>query len=99
MIVYNEGRGAIFHELELVALTGRVEFGKDPQISTSYSVDGETWGQDHSIKAGAAGDRLKRLVWLQQGHMRNWRLQRFRGDSQSHISMARLEARVEPLAY
>jgi hypothetical protein len=97
IIMYNEGRGAIFHELELVSLTGRVAFGLDPQISTSYSTDGENWSQDRFIKAGKQGDRHKRLVWLQQGHMRNWRIQRFRGDSQSFISIARLEARVEPL--
>ncbi len=35
LIVYNEGNGALFHELELVALTGRVALGVDPQISTS----------------------------------------------------------------
>lgn len=97
-IVYNEGRGAIFHELELVCLTGRTAFGLDPQISTSYSVDGETWSQDKFIKVGKMGDRAKRIVWFQQGAMRNWRIQRFRGDSQSFISIARLEARIEPLA-
>lgn len=98
-IIYNEGRGAIFHELELCGLTGRVALGDNPVISTSYSTDGETWSQDKSISAGKIGDREKRLVWLQQGHMRNWRIQRFRGDSRSHISFSRLEARLEPLAY
>lgn len=99
MVVYNEGRGAIFHELELVALTGRVAFGKDPTISTSYSTDGETWSQLHTIKVGKLGNRSRRLSWLQQGSMRNWRIQRFSGDSQAHLSFARLEARIEPLAY
>ncbi len=98
LIVYNEGRGAIFHDLELVCLTGRTAFGLDPQISTSYSVDGETWSQDKFIRAGKQGDRAKRLLWLQQGAMRNWRMQRFRGDSQAFISVARLEARLEALA-
>ena len=97
LIVYNEGRGAIFHELELVCLTGRTAFGADPQISTSYSLDGLTWSQDKSVKVGMRGDRAKRIAWLQQGNMRNWRIQRFRGDSQSFISIARLEARLEPL--
>jgi len=98
LIVYNEGRGAIFHELELVCLTGRVEFGSDPQISTSYSIDGETWSQDKFVKVGKQGDRTKRIVWLQQGAMRNWRMQRFNGDSRAFISVARLEARLEALA-
>ncbi|HJR33160.1 MAG TPA: packaged DNA stabilization protein [Pseudomonas sp.] len=98
-IIYNEGNGAIFHELELVALTGRIALGANPVISTSYSVDGEVWSQDKFIRAGKIGQRAKRLVWLQQGHMRNWRIQRFRGDSDAHISIARLEAQLEPLAH
>jgi hypothetical protein len=31
--------------------------------------------------------------------MRNWRIQRFRGDSDSHMSFARLEAQIEALAF
>lgn len=98
LIVYNEGRGAIFHELELVTLPGRVALGDDPSISTSYSLDGETWSQDKSIAAGKQGDRLKRLVWRRQGSMTHWRIQRFRGDSSSRLSFVRLEAQLEPLA-
>lgn len=97
-VVYNGGMGAIFHELELVALSGRVDLSASPVISTSYSVDGETWSQDKTIAAGQQGDRNKRLVWRQQGHMRNWRVQRFRGDSSAHLAFARLEAQLEPLA-
>lgn len=99
LIVYGEGRGAIFHELELVTLTGSIELGKTPTISTSYSVDGQTWSNPMFISAGTIGQRSKRLRWMQQGHMLNWRIQRFQGDSQAHLSFARLEARIEPLAY
>lgn len=98
-IIYNEGRSAIFHQIELICLTGRVAFGEDPTISSSYSVDGEIWSQSKFINAGRLGDRSKRLVWLQQGHMRNWRIQRFLGTSDAHISIARLEAQLEPLAF
>jgi hypothetical protein len=98
-IVYNEGNGALFNRLELVALTGRVGLGLNPAISTSYSFDGQTWSQDRSIRVGTIGNTLNRLVWFQQGHMRNWRMQRFKGDSQAYISMARLEAQLEPLAF
>jgi len=98
LIIYNESNGAIFNELELVSLTGSVALGVDPIISTSYSVDGQAWSQDRSIRAGTTGSR-KRLAWFQQGHMRNWRIQRFRGDSQAHLSFIRLEAQIEPLAY
>jgi hypothetical protein len=98
IIVYNEGNGAIFNRLELVSLTGSVALGKNPQISTSYSVDGKAWSQDRSITVGTTGSN-KRLTWFQQGHMRNWRIQRFRGDSDAHLSFARLEAQIEALAY
>lgn len=98
-IAYNEGNGAVFHELELVALTGRVAIGKDPTIATSYSLDGVSWSQEKTIRTGTVGNTLKRLVWFQQGFMRNWRIQRFRGDSDAHVSFARLEAQLEGLAY
>lgn len=98
-ILYNEGRGAIIHELELVGLTGSVALGDDPAVTTSYSVDGVEWSQDRTISAGKIGQRAKRLVWAQQGAMQQWRVQRFRGDSDAHIAVARLEARVEPLAW
>lgn len=99
LIAYNEGNGAIFNELELVALTGRVALGVDPIISTSYSVDGMAWSQDRPIRVGTTGSTKKRLAWFQQGHMLNWRIQRFRGDTQAHLSFARLEAQIEALAY
>lgn len=98
-IAYNEGNGAIFNRLELVSLTGSIAIGKNPKISTSYSVDGQSWSQDRSISVGTTGNTAKRLAWFQQGHMSNWRIQRFRGDSDAHISFVRLEAQLEPLAY
>jgi hypothetical protein len=99
LIVYNESNGAIFNELELVSLTGSVALGTNPQINTSYSVDGKAWSQDRSITVGTTGNTVKRLAWFQQGHMRNWRIQRFRGDSDAHVSFIRLEAQIEALAF
>jgi len=99
LIVYNESNGAIFNELELVSLTGSVALGTNPQISTSYSVDGKAWSQDRYITVGTIGNTVKRLAWFQQGHMRNWRIQRFRGDSDAHVSFIRLEAQIEALAF
>lgn len=96
-VVYNEGRGAVFHELELVALPGRVTFGDDPVIWTSYSVDGETWSIERAAKAGRQGQRAQRIAWRRLGFMRQWRVQRFRGLSDAHVSFARLEAQLEPL--
>jgi hypothetical protein len=98
IIVYNQSLGAIFHQMELVSLTGRVQLGLNPQISTSYSKDGLSWSQDRFTSVGTIGATQKRITWFQMGNMRNWRIQRFRGDSDAHISIARLEAQIEPLA-
>lgn len=97
VIVYNEGNGAIFHQLELVTLPGRVPLGADPVVWTSFSADGEGWSQEFPCPAGKQGDRTKRLIWLQQGPMGNWRIQKFRGTSDAFLSCARLEAELEPL--
>lgn len=96
-ILYNEGNGAIFHELELVCLTGNAVLGLDPTIWTSYTLDGQTWSQERPRTAGKQGERNKRISWLQQGSMRNWRSQKFRGNSDAHLSVVRLEATLEPL--
>jgi hypothetical protein len=99
LMLYNEASGAVIHELELVALTGSVALSSNPQIATSYSLDGQSWSQDRWITVGTTGNTHKRLVWWRQGFMRRFRVQRFRGTSQAHISMLRLEAQIEPLAY
>ena len=98
-IAYNKGDGAIFHSLELAGLTGSVAPGADPRIRTSYSADGVTWSQDRSIPVGMLGQRLKRLQWRRLGRMSSQRIQRFQGDSDAHITVARLEAAVEPLQF
>lgn len=97
-ILYNKGNGAIIHELELVVITGRADFGEDPTIYTQYSLDGEVWSMLKKVKAGKSGQRNKRLLWLQQGTMRNWRIQRFQGTSDAQLSAVRLEARIEPMS-
>lgn len=96
-IIYNSGNDAIFHELELVCLTGDIAPGSDPVIWTQYTVDGVTWSQERSTKVGKQGDRLKRIMWRTQGRLGRWRGQRFRGNSDAHIAITRLEAKLEPL--
>lgn len=97
LMLYNEGKGAVIHDLELVSLPGRVSLGEDPTIWTSYSLDGETWSQERPKSAGKQGERNKRLQWRRQGAMRLYRTQRFRGTSDAFLSVARLEANIEPL--
>lgn len=96
-ILYNESKGAIFHMIELVTLTGRVDLGASPVIWTSWSEDGETFSLERPCPVGKQGDRTRRITWMRQGGMRNWRIQRFRGTSESHLSFARLEITIEPL--
>lgn len=96
-ILYNEGRGGIIHQMELACLPGRVAFGANPVVWTSFSDDGETWSQEWTCYAGMQGDRRKRLTWLDQGDLTNWRIQRFRGTTDAHMSFARLELEMEAL--
>lgn len=96
-ILYNEGRGGIIHQMELACLPGRVAFGANPVVWTSFSDDGETWSQEWTCYAGMQGDRRKRLTWLDQGDLTNWRIQRFRGTTDAHMSFARLELELEAL--
>ena len=95
--LYTEGTGAIVHNMELVGLPGGVEFGKDPVIWTSYSLDGAKWSQERPIQSGKFGETLKRLCWRRQGFIRNWRVQKFRGTSDNHQSIVRLEMELEKL--
>lgn len=95
LIMYNEGRGAVVHQLELVTLNGRIN--ADPVVWTSYSTDGVTFGQELPKPAGKFGERNRRIAWLRNGILRPWRIQRFRSTSEAHISIARLEAEVEPM--
>lgn len=97
-LAYNDSKGAIWHSLELVCLNGRTEFGEVPYISTSYTLDGEVWSQERVLKVGIQGGRMRRIAWFQQGMMRNWRAQRFQGDSRALLSIARLEVDLEPLS-
>ena len=97
-IIYNDSKGAQVHELELAALTGRNSLNDVAWIGTNYSLDGMLWSQDRLIDAGLRGNRNQRLVWRKQGMMRNFRIQRFFGDSNSRLTFLRLEAQIEPLA-
>lgn len=97
MVMYNGGNDAIVHEMELVCLTGRVALGVDPVIWTKYTINGSDWSQERTAKAGKQGNLTKRIAWRGQGPMRHWRAQSFRGTSDAHLSIARLEAQIEPL--
>lgn len=98
-LMQNQSKGGQIHELELISLTGRVALGADPIITTAYSIDGETWSTERPIYSGRRGQRNKRLVWRSLGLWRTYRIHRFRGDTQSHLSFIRLEVTAEGLLY
>ena len=98
LMVYNQSKGAAIHEIELVALPGRVAFGAQPVVFTSYSEDGETWSMERPTPAGAQGNRRARIAWRRQGRIRGYRVQRFRGTSDAHVGFVRLEIQPEALS-
>lgn len=96
-IIYNESRGAIIHSLELVSITGRSVVGVDSTAWSSYSLDGIQWSQERARSIGKIGETTKRIDWRRNGAMANFRIQKFRGTSDAMLSVARLEAEIEPL--
>ena len=98
-VLYNEAKGLIVQQLELVGITGRTEVGVDPEISCRYTQDGRSWSQPRYISSGKTGETRKRLVWFRQGAFRNYRGFRFTGDSSARLTFARLELEGEPLMY
>jgi hypothetical protein len=96
--LYNNSRGGLIHELELVGLPGNNALSESDQIYTQHSEDGRSWSKYKYITAGPQGNRSQRLRWRRQGRMSNYRTQRFGGTSNSRLAITRLEARVEPLA-
>lgn len=97
-IIYNGSRGAIVHDLELAALPGYAATGAAPIIFTSSSDDGVNYTPERGISAGTRGQTQKRIAWRRLGFMRNYRIQQFRGLTDCHLPIARLEAQLEPLS-
>jgi hypothetical protein len=95
-IAYNEARGVAVHELELVALPGR-RSAAESTITTAYTHDGTTWSPETPCASGAPGETQQRIVWRRCGRVKQSRIQRFKGTSDSAVSISRLEARMEPL--
>lgn len=95
--LYNESKGAIINQMELEALTGRAELGRDPTIFASWTNDGLTWSNERTARAGKIGQYMQRVVWFMCGFFRHWRGLRFRGANDTRISFARLEVVTEGL--
>jgi len=98
-IVYNEGKSVMIHALELQALNGSAAFGSLALINHTYSDDGVNWSMPRRISLGSAGDRTKPIKWARLGMFRQQRMLRFSGDSNAPISIARLDAELEAMAW
>jgi len=96
-LVYNEANGAIFHELALVSISNDDTDNLNSEVLTQYSQNGVNWSMAQAVSMMTPEGRNKNLTWLQQGSMRNWRIQRFYGTSDQKLSFIRLDARLEAL--
>lgn len=90
-ILYNSSKGIVINSMEFISLPGSCAFGENPTISTCYSIDGITWSQDFSIPTGKFGERNKRICWLGGGYFRVWRIQKFKGNSDSFLTLSTLQ--------
>lgn len=98
-IIFNDTNGFIVHEIKLTGLTGRVDPDIEPMIYTSHSQDGVDFTQERPKSVGARYDKRKKIIWHRLGETNYQRIQRFRGTSEAHIGVARLDAAIEGLAY
>jgi hypothetical protein len=96
-LIYNEGRGAILHSVELIGLPGRGPHGEQPTAFLSMTRDGETFSQERAIPIGNAGDRTKRMQWRPNSRFRNYLGLRFRGYNHAMPGFAKCEANLTPL--
>jgi len=105
-IVYNEGRGALFNELELVRLPGRQSVNPidgpantDATVFYSYTDNGLQWSNPQSSLKTRPGMTDARTCWRRLGRMSQWRGIRLRGMNNPYPdAFARLEAQLEPLS-
>lgn len=92
-LTYNNGKGAILHDIELVGLPGRG--GAKPVAFLSFTEDGETYTQERACSTGVRGDRAKRVQWRPHKRFSNYMGCRFRGAGT--IGWALCQANFEPL--
>ena len=96
-IIYNEAGSAVVHAMEMVCLTGRGGGSAESYVATEYSHDGFTYSDSQFVKAGRSGQRDKRIIWRRQGLLRGWRIQKFWGNSDCQLTIARLQLDIEGL--
>jgi hypothetical protein len=97
VLLYNESRGAIMHNVELIGMPGRAAVTTDPSIFFSWTKDGVTWSDPRLIKIGKEGERNRRIAYRPKVRFESFMGLRFRGANSAIVSFMRLEAVLEPL--
>jgi hypothetical protein len=97
-LVYNEGKGALVHSIELIGLPGRIPPEDEATVFLSMTRDGQTFSVERAISMGRAGDRRKRLQWRPHSRFTNYLGLRFRGYNRAMPGFAKIEADLRPLA-
>lgn len=92
---FNQGLGAIFHQIELMHKPGAA--GSKAVIWHQYSDDGQTFSMPRQAMPTTPGQSMVRATWFACGLMRSARVLRFRGVNDTPDSFAALVANVEPL--
>lgn len=90
-LLYNQGMGAIVHDLELVGLPGRGETGS---VMLSMTLDGQTWGLPRACRV-PKNNRTQRVQFNPHKRFRNYIGLRFKGSTLAGWSG--LNATVEAL--
>jgi len=97
-LIYNESRGGIIHDVELVGLPARGSADEDATIFMSLTRDGEVYGQERALQPVKVGARYRRMIW--RPHTRFWNMigLKFRGYDAQLAGFSGLQANIEGLS-
>jgi hypothetical protein len=96
LLAYNEAKGAILHEAELVGLPGRQSGSTNPSVFMSMTTDGETYTLERVCSQGRKGGRSTRVQWRPHRRFSLYMGMRFRGSASA--GWAGCNAVMEPLS-
>lgn len=96
-LIYNEARGGIIHNVELIGATGAAAAGGGSSAMLSFTNDGQTWSAERSVVTGRAGQRTGRVAWRPHRRFRRFTGMRLRGLDTALPTWTALEAEVEGL--
>ena len=96
--IYNEGRGGILQEVELIGLPGRAPLGAETSLFLSMTRDGQTFSIERPCSMGRIGDRGAAMKWRPRVRFEQWVGLRFRGIGPVMPGIAALEVQAEPLS-